>query len=266
MQWPRPLVVNWGMGVDSTGEIVEMCKRRIRPDLIIAADTIGEKPETYEYKELFEAWLMQEHGLSVATVTRGITNVRKSGRKIATKIESYSSLEENCIVNKTLPSLAFGMKGCSQKWKREPIEWYEAIWPPAVKAWANGRKVTKAIAYDVGEAHRATIKEDSKYHYVYPLIEWEMSREDCINVIRLFGLPVPPKSACFYCPASKKPEIIRLQTDYPDLYARALAMETNAVNLGSTKGLGRSFAWSEVETTTAPEVIEQACMCFDGDE
>jgi len=262
----RPLIVNWGFGVNSTALIVELCNRAIVPDLVIAADTLGEKPETYEYKTLFEEWLIQEHKLAIATVTRGITNVRKTGRKVATDVESYSSLEQNCIVNKTLPSLAFGMKGCSQKWKREPIDWYADIWPPAVRAWAEGRKVTKALGYDAGESRRAGITDDEKYHYVYPLIDWGMTREDCVKVLEIAGLPVPPKSACFYCPASKKSEIVQLSIEHPELYARALAMEENAVNLGSTKGLGRSFAWSEVQSTAAPEVIEQICMCYDGEE
>jgi hypothetical protein len=54
------------------------------------------------------------------------------------------------------------------------------------------------------------------------------------------------KSACFYCPASKKPEILWLREQHPELLARALAIERNAQDkLISVKGLGRSFAWTD---------------------
>ena len=42
-----PLVVSYGMGVDSTAMLIGMAQRSIRPDLILFADTGGEKPETY---------------------------------------------------------------------------------------------------------------------------------------------------------------------------------------------------------------------------
>ena len=55
-----------------------------------------------------------------------------------------------------------------------------------------------------------------------------------------------PKSSCWFCPASKKDEIIWLGRHHPRLLERALAVEANAQpNLTSVKGLGRSFAWSD---------------------
>lgn len=34
----------------------------------------------------------------------------------------YTDLYGNCVANETLPSLAFGMKSCSIKWKQVPLE------------------------------------------------------------------------------------------------------------------------------------------------
>jgi 3'-phosphoadenosine 5'-phosphosulfate sulfotransferase (PAPS reductase)/FAD synthetase len=46
--WPgRPLVVAYGLGVNSTAMLVEFAPRGIRPDPVLFADTGGEKPETY---------------------------------------------------------------------------------------------------------------------------------------------------------------------------------------------------------------------------
>ena len=260
------LVANWGFGVNSTGMIIGMVERGIRPTFVIAADTGDEKPETYKHADEFIEW-MAAADLTSFVVSRGKVKVRKAGRKIPTDAEFYSTLEENCLVNKTLPSIAFGMKGCSQKWKREPIEKFEKSQPMLTQIWESLCKVRKAIGYDAGEERRARIKDDDKYTYWYPLIEWGWYRKDCVAAIERAGLKVPCKSACFYCPSMKKHEILALRKEHPDLYARAIAMEDNAMpNLGTVKGLGRSFSWRDVQEKPCLPVIEQVCMCYDDGE
>jgi hypothetical protein len=111
---------------------------------------------------------------------------------------------------------------------------------------------------DAGEEHRRTWQEsapknpvsreqwlDQNYFvYWYPLMEWGYDRERCKQIIADAGLPVPVKSACFFCPASKKREIHWLEEHHPELLKRALQIEENAqAKLKSVKGLGRSFAW-----------------------
>lgn len=77
-------------------------------------------------------------------------------------------------------------------------------------------------------------------------MDWAIDRAGCEQIIRDEGLPVPPKSACFFCPASKKAEILWLREHHPELLDRALAIERGAIpSLTSVKGLGRSFAWND---------------------
>lgn len=59
----------------------------------------------------------------------------------------------------------------------------------------------------------------------YPLREWGLSREDCGRIIVNAGLPLPPKSACFFCPAMKEAEIRLLAETEPEYYRMALEME-----------------------------------------
>lgn len=120
--------------------------------------------------------------------------------------------------------------------------------------------VVKAIGLDATEEHRLTWARTSPpkgkrlsreawldrhyFCYWYPLLEWGYDREACQRIIAQAGLPVPIKSACFFCPASKKQEIVWLQEHHPELLNRALQMEQNAqAKLTSVKGLGRSYAW-----------------------
>ena len=119
--------------------------------------------------------------------------------------------------------------------------------------------VVKAIGLDAGEDHRLTWTRSTPdgvklskeawldqhfFIYWYPLQEWGYDRERCKQIIAHAGLPIPVKSACFFCPASKKHEIVWLEENHPELLERALAIERNALpGLTSVKGLGRSFAW-----------------------
>ena len=243
-----PLGVSYGMGVDSTAMLVEMVKRGVRPDVIQFANTGAELPETYAYLPVINEYL-RAHSYPEVTVVR--------------KNSKYASLYENCLGNETLPSLAFGKKGCSLKWKVDPMNAWCNKWAPAKACWKAGFKMIKAIGYDGGardkqrfcqsaesEAKRAVKgKGDKKYTYWYPLIEWGIDREACIETIKAAGLRVPIKSACFFCPARKLAEVVDLQVNHPQLFQLSVNLETTARDgkhgLKSTKGLGRNWAWGE---------------------
>lgn len=64
-----------------------------------------------------------------------------------------------------------------------------------------------------------------RYDVRFPLIEAGITRTMCREIIVKAGLPVPPKSACFVCPASKHQELLRLAVVDPAYYVLALAME-----------------------------------------
>jgi hypothetical protein len=233
--WPDcPLAVAYGLGVDSTAMLIEFARRGIRPDLILFADTGGEKPETYQYLQVIRPFLAKVGFPDVLVV------------RYQPKWAAYQTLEGQCLHTGTLPSLAYGGKSCSLKYKKEPQDKFVRGWQPARACWAKGGKVVKALGYDAGPAdsRRTRYEEDEEYRYWYPLVRWGFDRQRCQEIILRAGLPVPIKSACFYCPASKKPEIVWLQEHHPDLLERALAIERNAqAKLTSVKGLGRSFSW-----------------------
>lgn len=207
----QPLIVAYGLGVDSTAVLVELYKRGIRPDAILFADTGDEKQETYDYLPVINKWL-RSVGFPEVTVVRYQPLNFKNW-------PPYATLGENCLTNGTLPSLAFGFKSCSLKWKVVPQNKWTDTWPMAVDYWQAGGKVLKIIGYDASPkdmkryAH-AQGMEDAKYKYWYPLVEWGMDRDACKNAIRSVGLPVPPKSACKFCPAIQPSELLDYRKEY----------------------------------------------------
>src|SRR5262249_57042086 len=103
-----PVVVAYGLGVDSTAMLIEFAHRCIRPDLILFADTGGEKPETYQYLDVIQPFLARVGFPDVIVVRYRPTRAR------------YTTLEQQCLHTGTLPSLAYGGKSCSIKYKRVP--------------------------------------------------------------------------------------------------------------------------------------------------
>lgn len=225
-------VASFGGGTDSTAMLIGMWERGEKVDLILFADTGGEKPHTYEHIKRFSEWLVK-NGMPEITIVK----------------YKRETLEENCLRVKSLPSIAYGYKKCSLKFKVQPQDQFVNKWQPAKEVWARGEKVVKLIGYDASEGRRAERKSspinEKKYHFRYPLIEWGWDRKKCIEVIQSYGIELPGKSACFFCPSSKAKEVKQLAKQYPHLAQRAIAMEQNAI-LTEIKGLGRDYSWTDL--------------------
>lgn len=259
----RPLVVSYGGGINSTAMLVGLHERGIKPDAILFADTGGERPETYNYVSEVSDWLVSVGFPAVQTVR----HVYASGK--------YSTLEEECLGSETLPSIAYGFKKCSLKWKVAPQEAWAKKWNPAIECWAGGEKVFKAIGYHAGEEHRSVKSNDEQYEYKYFLREWGWYQQDCVDAVSRVGLNKAHKSACFFCPSTKTKEILELQKQHPDLLERALTIERKARASGqllSVRGLGRSYSWFEfldfesrkIELPFATVETVIPCGCYDG--
>jgi len=235
-------IVSYGGGTNSTAMLIGLVERKESVDLILFADTGGEKPHTYKYIEMFSEWL-QAHGMPEIITVR-----------------NTPSLEKDCLTRGALPSVAYGFKSCSDRWKARPQNKY------LKKHGIDTKKITRLIGFDADEPQRAKEYEGN----VYPLLEWDWGRDECIEAIERVGLPLPGKSACFFCPSSKKHEILQLARQYPELAERAIAMEKNA-ELTSVKGLGRNYAWGDLleaeddQGQMFPEsYVEIDCGCYDG--
>lgn len=249
-------VLCYGAGTNTSAMLVGLKNKGIKPDLIIFSDTGAERPHTYAHIEFMQKWLASV-GFPEITVVK---KVDKNG--------DVYTLEQDLIDHKCLPSVAYGFKTCSQKYKTQPVDKFLNNHPDAIAAWKRGERITKFIGFDADESHRAKDYDDSKYKVEYPLIEWGWGRNECIDEIRKENLPLPSKSSCFFCPNMRPHEIMQLNALYPHLAERALKMEANA-ELTTIKGLGRRFAWADLlrQTSMFNDMYESSmpCGCYDGD-
>src|SRR3546814_3155981 len=96
-----------------------------------------------------------------------------------------------------MPSLAYGGKSCSLKFKAEVQESYlqgkqrgpnqSPGYAPAVSSWSAGLKVVRCIGYDDGakDARRIGKSEDQRYIYVYPLRRSEEHTSELQSLMRI---------------------------------------------------------------------------------
>lgn len=235
-----PIVLSYGLGLDSTAVLGKLHYHGIRPDYIMFADVGSEHDETYDYLPVIQGWLKQV-GFPPVVV------VRYTPKRF--KYERYVNIWENCVVNRTLPSLAFGRKGCSLKWKAEPMDKHLESLDWVKATFAAGQQIQRLIGYDCGcqDIKRFTKakqkveagKTDPRYHYVYPLQSWGMDRIACAAlVVAHMKLPVPHKSSCFFCPAMKPDEVAALPQEKLE---QIVIMEALAApNLQTVEGLWRT--------------------------
>jgi hypothetical protein len=241
----RLIAVCFGAGVDSTAMLIALRLAGVQPQVITFADVLAEKPETMMHLDRMNTVLAAWDWPPIVTC-----------RKVPLASTGYDDLYGNCIANETLPSLAFGMKSCSIKWKQKPQDQFlkgsrsgpnaappHPVW---IEAQRTGRRIVKLIGYDCGRADIRRSQNlpvaDADFDYAYPLQLLGWTREDCIEVITEVLGPdfVPIKSACFFCPASKIRELFWLAAHHPDLLERALFLERNALT-------GKHSRFDEIE-------------------
>lgn len=94
----EPHVVAFGGGVDSTAMVIGLVQRKEPIDLILFADTGGERPSTYEHIKAFSAWLKERGYPGIITVWKVKDGERRPLSRIA-------------LITKAFHPLLTGLKG-----------------------------------------------------------------------------------------------------------------------------------------------------------
>ncbi|MGW4825811.1 phosphoadenosine phosphosulfate reductase [Streptomyces sp. NPDC004227] len=86
------------------------------------------------------------------------------------------------------------------------------------------------VGISVDEIQRANNRRSEEYEQItYPLLDLGLRRTDCYRIIQTAGLPVPPKSACFFCPFHRPEAWREMRRTAPDLFAKSCQLE-NVLN------------------------------------
>lgn len=70
----------------------------------------------------------------------------------------------------------------------------------------------------------------------YPLIDQRITRQTCKQIINDAGLPIAPKSSCYFCPYTKRAEWIAMKRNNPELFAEAVKIDNHLREKRGEKG------------------------------
>lgn len=190
-------MISYGGGVNSVAMTVLLVREGWRGPIVFA-DTGAEWPDTLCYNKTMDEWLAQ-FGLNITTVKRD------DATEYAQHDGLYGYLWYRAMV--IFPAVRF----CTQQYKIAPINQWRA---------AHGDPV-ELLGIAADESHR---KPEARR----PLVERNITREGCYKIIAAEGLPVPHKSSCYICPFQRLAQWRELWQRYPELFAKARALEERA--------------------------------------
>jgi hypothetical protein len=212
-------VISYGGGVQSTAMIILATQGQI-PDvdaaLFVNVGDDSEHPATLKFvREIMTPWA-SERGLIVHEL-----RPRRYGRptSILQEITRPGSRRDLIPV--------FGEHGgpmkraCTADFKIETI--YQTLRASGATK-ENPAYVQLGISAD--EIQRAgrgvTVPIEIRQ---YPLLDMGLTRSDCVDIIVEAGLPVPRKSACFFCPFHSGQTWSEMRRDEPELFEEAQRLE-----------------------------------------
>lgn len=204
-------LISYGGGVNSTALVILLLSEGYRYP-IIYSNLGAEMPETVEYLRIFKKWMIDKHQAKITTLNPKITP-----NYFDPRLREYDNIESYCIDRGIVP---FRMaRWCTTDWKIRPIQ-----------RWGKKHGIlTHLIGFSSEESHRTNnIPDKKKIKKEFPLIERDIDRDGCKRIIKNAGLPIPPKSSCFFCMYRKKSEWAILKANYPDLFERAGNIEKAA--------------------------------------
>lgn len=251
------LAVSYGFGTNSTAMLCGMYERGLKPNVIVSADTGAEMPHSYDMLRTMEAKVKDWWDMPIFVVKK-----YRAGE--------FEGLEGECMRGHKLPALAYGSRACSVKYKQQPQNQLLR----RMMLDTGKKRVIRAIGFDANEGHR--VKESTQKWAVnwFPLVEWQWGRDECVAAICRHKLPQPGKSACYFCPAMKRSEVVRLKAEHPDLLNRALEIErrsqkTNRTNRGLGGENNKWADWLAMDDAQAKLMLdiepnELPCGCVDG--
>jgi len=224
--------ISYGGGVQSTAMLVLAATGRIDCQLAIFANVgdHAENPQTLTYVRDVAAPFCADHGIELVERNRGGKNP-----------DLYDRLVRP---SRSVP-IPMRMSGSGAPGRRSCTHDYKMV---VIGRELKARGATKDDPADVligistDEATRANNRRAEPHeHICYPLLDQGLNRSACARIIRDAGLPVPPKSACWFCPYHSGPAWQRMRTDQPAQFERAAQLE-DTLN-ARRADLGRDPVW-----------------------
>jgi hypothetical protein len=227
----RLQVISSGGGTQSNCMIVLAHMEVIpRPDIIVMVDTERESSNVFDYQKKYIAPLCDDMGIEYVIVKKSdytsndITLASDDEVILPAFFTEFNGRMKNGSCNKQ-PGF------CSGKWKQDPFRRYLNERYGTKELTSKGVDVWIGMSFD--EANRVRYPS-GKWQHRYPLFEAQILREQAIKIVEDYGLPTPPRSACWMCPNRHDDEWQFMKENVPNDFNAAIKFE---------KELQESFPW-----------------------
>ena len=224
-------LISLGAGVQSSTMALMAAKGEIgpMPAAAIFADTGDEPVSVYKWLD----WLETQLPFPVYRVQKGV--ISKDSLVIHVSKRTNRTYIKSLIPAFTLqPDGKKGLLGrkCTADYKvRQILRKAREI--AQVPRGCKTVKVIQWIGISIDEAHRMKPAREKWSQNIWPLIDKEMSRKECLEWMRANNYPEPPRSACVYCPFHSDAEWRRLKTQEPHEFERAVKFERDLQHAAS---------------------------------
>lgn len=209
---------SYGGGVQSTAALVLASQAKInyRTFLFANVGDDSENPETLTYVRDVAIPFATRCGIALIEIQRK----RRDGTP-ETLVGRIYSTARSVPIPARLGNGMPGKRTCTTDFKIRVI----AKWQKEHGA-TQGMPAVCGLGISIDEWHRAKTDSGIAWQTLdYPLLDMRLSRRDCEKIISSAGLPVPPKSSCFFCPYHTQVAWTELKRKRPDLFERAVAIE-----------------------------------------
>lgn len=176
----------------------------------------SENPETLEYMRSVAVPYAETHGISLIELSR----VRRNG-ETETLYQRLMGDNRSIGIPVRMSNGAPGNRACTSDFKIRVV----AKWLRQHGATKTNPAIT-GLGISLDEFQRARTDSGIDHQTLeYPLIDARMTVADCIKLIESAGLPVPPKSSCYFCPFKSRVEWVRMRENEPELFAKSVEIE-----------------------------------------
>jgi hypothetical protein len=212
-------VVSYGGGVQSTALLVLAAQDKIDFKTFLFANVgdDSEHPDTLAFVRELAMPYGKAHGIEIIELSKE----RRDGTPVTLMGKLTNPTSRSVEIPVRMGNGAPGNRTCTAEFKMNVItKWLKA------HGATKDSPATVAIGFSTDEVHRVGRRHESSYESpVHPLLGLGMSRSNCVSLIERSGLPVPRKSACFFCPFHRPLGWAEMRRDEPKLFWRSVELE-----------------------------------------
>ena len=215
--------LSFGGGPPSVALLILNAWGEVEPkaEIVVFADTGWEKSITNQLIPEYQSWA-EEMGMEFVKTQSHLGPLDDYLREKSAPIPLYKG-------GPGAKGGSMGHRQCTDQWKIRPIERY-------LHDRFGKVGLTAQLAMTWGEAHRMRDNRIKRNTNRWPLIEKRLTRQDCVEIIKMAGLTVPPWSACVGCPMQNTGTWSQLASRWPDDFQKAVDMDEHvrarAINQG----------------------------------